>query len=46
MEYTKHTLDIGDVNMAKYLWPRPYAWTQNFGTEATLASAIEANFAP
>ena len=23
-----------------------YAWTQNFGTEATLASAVEANFAP
>jgi len=34
------------LNMTKYLWPRPNAWTQHFGTEAILASAIEANFAP
>jgi len=34
------------LNMAKYLQPRPNACTQNFGTEATLALAVEANFAP
>jgi len=34
------------LNMDKYLRPRPNAWTQNFGTEATLALAIGVNFAP
>jgi len=41
-----HLILMKLLNMAKYLQPRPNACTQNFGAEATLALAVESNFAP